>query len=470
MIKLLLSIFAFKGLLTDNKNKDYLINRTYYICVDLPLIHQLMNSDFTTLALVFIAHPFKGVEINYLAFAIPAFFVFIYLEYKLSKILKRGNLYKFESSISNVSIGIAERLLDLFIAASFYAVFMWVYTNYAVYHISNAWWVWVSLILATDLVWYWYHRLGHEVNLLWAAHIVHHQSEEFNLTVSARITVFQSIIRNVFWCILPFIGFHPTMVATILIVHGIYSFFTHTQVIGRVRWLEHILITPSLHGVHHASDEKYLDKNYGDVFVFWDKLFGTFQQEEERPTYGLTHPVRSYSFLWQHFHYYLELIEACKRVNGVKEKFKIIFGGPATLDQEIRPVLEEKYLQHKSSAVYRFKFQTYLIIQIGICALMLTWITALYSSLGQEDKIFAVLFILLTLINCGALMEQRKWIFYLECFRLMVLVGYLFWKMDIFEFILLPVIVLIIAENVFSIGKRYRHNVLRYEKIPAQEG
>jgi len=428
-----------------------------------------MESNLAAIALIAIPNLLKGIAINYLAFAIPAFFLFIYLEYRFSMILKRGELYKFESSISNVSIGIAERLLDLFVAASFYAAFKWVYDNYALVNISSAWWVWVVLILATDLVWYWYHRLGHEVNFLWAAHIVHHQSEEFNLTVSARITVFQSVIRNVFWCLLPLIGFHPNMVITILIVHGTYSFFTHTQVIGRVRWLEHILITPSLHGVHHASDEKYLDKNYGDVFVFWDKLFGTFQQEEEKPTYGLTHPVKSYSFLWQHFHYYLELIEACKRTSGVKEKLKIIFGGPARLDQGIRPMLEVKYLQHKSSSVYRFKFQTYLIIQIGVCALMLTFITAVYTMLGLDDKIFIAAFILLTLINCGALMEQRKWIFYLECFRLMLLVSYLFWKLDIFEFILLPVLVLIFIENMFSIGKFYQHKVLKYEEIPLHE-
>lgn len=428
-----------------------------------------MNANSLATLLVSIYNPLIGIKINYLAFAIPAFFLFLYMEYKLSIALKKEDVYKFESSISNVSIGIAERLLDLFVAASFYSVFAWVYTNYALFNIPNVWWVWVVLILATDLVWYWYHRLGHEVNFLWAAHIVHHQSEEFNLTVSARITVFQSIIRNVFWCILPFIGFHPNMVLTILIVHGSYSFFTHTQVIKRIRWLEYFLITPSLHGIHHASDEKYLDKNYGDVFVFWDKLFGTFQEEEERPKYGLTHPVKSYSFLWQHFHYYLELIEACKRADGFKGKIKIIFGGPATLDQEIRPILERKYLQHKSSSAYRFKFKTYLNIQIGVSALLLTFITAVYTLLGLDDKIFIASFILLTLINCGALMEQRKWIFYLECFRLMLLLSYLFWKTDIFEYILIPVLILIIAENVFSIGRLYKHNVLRYEEIQTQD-
>eukprot|EP01136_Pigoraptor_vietnamica_P037122 Opistho-1_new@104650 len=121
------------------------------------------------------------------------------------------------------------------------------------------------------------------------------------------------------------------MVIIILTIHGTYSFFTHTRLIGKLGWLEHVFITPSLHGVHHASDELYLDKNFGDVFVFWDKLFGTFQKEIHQPTYGLTHPIKSHSFLWQHFHYYLELIAACKQVNGHHKKLMILFGHPALL-------------------------------------------------------------------------------------------------------------------------------------------
>ncbi|NQX40270.1 Fatty acid hydroxylase superfamily protein [Pedobacter steynii] len=405
------------------------------------------------------------IQLNYLAFAIPAFFLFLYLEYRLALHLKKPEVFKYESSIANISIGIAERLLNLFISASFYSLFYWVYKNYALINIPNSWWVWVLLILTTDLVWYWYHRLGHQVNFLWAAHIVHHQSEEFNLTVSARITIFQALIRNIFWCLIPLLGFHPTMVIAILMVHGAYSFFTHTQLIGKLGWLEHIFITPSLHGVHHASDEKYLDKNYGDVFVFWDKLFGTFQREEETPKYGLTHPVKSYSFLWQHFHYYLEILEACKKEKSIKARLKIIFGNPATLDQNIRPILESRYLQQKAEPSYRFKFRTYLNFQLILCIALLSFVTAFYVELHFEDKLFTAAVILITLINCGALLEQRKWIYYLECFRLILLFAYAFWKFHIFELVILPVVILLILENVFRLSQLYRQYLLRYEEF-----
>lgn len=405
------------------------------------------------------------IQLNYLAFAIPAFFIFLFLEYQLAIRMNRISIFKYEGSIANLSVGIAERLLNLFISASFYSLFYWVYENYALFQIPNKWWVWVLLILTTDLVWYWYHRLGHTINFFWAAHIVHHQSEEFNLTVSARITVFQALIRNIFWCIIPFIGFHPAMVIAVLLIHGTYSFFTHTQLIGKLGWLEHIFITPSLHGVHHASNEKYLDKNYGDVFVFWDKLFGTFQREEEKPKYGLTHPIQSYSFLWQHFHYYLEIAEACKRAKGFQAKVRIIFGSPAQLDQEIRPLLEKRYLQQKAVTSYRFKFRTYLDLQLTLCIALLTFITAAYTGLAPYDKLFIVAFILLTLINCGALMEQRKWIYYLECIRLIVVLAFIFWKLDIFELLILPAVALIVLESVFRLSLHYRNYVLRYEKI-----
>lgn len=402
-------------------------------------------------------------NINFLAFAMPAFFLFVYLEYKLAQRKKRPEIFNYESSVSNISIGLAERLINLFIAASFYQLFYYIYDHYRIFDIPSTFLIWTGLILATDFVWYWYHRLGHEVNFFWAAHIVHHHSEEFNLTAAARITTFQAIIRTGFWCILPFFGFHPKMVITMLIVHGAYSFFTHTQVIGRIKWLEYVFVTPSIHGVHHASDEKYLDKNYGDMFTFWDRLFGTFQAEEEKPKYGLTHPLKSYSFLWQHFHYYFEIYELWKRSKGFKARWNAVFGSPATMDQDIRPMLEEKFLQDKTDRSHRLKFRNYLYIQLGISTIVLTGFTYYFGNLSFYDKVFGLSFIMITLINCGALLEQRKWIYYLEYSRLFILSTYLLYVENLTEYFLIPVILMIAAEKMFSLGKRYQNLVLQLE-------
>lgn len=355
------------------------------------------------------------------AFVIPAFWIFLALEYWAARRKKMAHVFNYENSITNISVGIAERLLNLLITGSFYGLFYFIYENYALFNIPNQWWVWILLLLTTDLVWYWYHRLGHEINFMWGAHIVHHQSEDFNYTTSARITTIQAMVRNLFWCILPLAGFHPAMVITILVVHGTYSFFTHTQVIGKLGWLEHFLITPSHHRVHHASNEKYLNKNYGDIFIFWDKLFGTFQKEEEAPKYGLTHPLKSHSFLWQHFHYYIELWEACRRSKSIWKSLKIIFGKPENLDQGIREDLERHFLSVKKPFQSSLRFRSYLNFQIIACLTGLFFITILFNDLTVLDKTLFIGLILVTLINCGAMLEQQQWIYLLEIVRMLMI-------------------------------------------------
>ena len=307
--------------------------------------------------------------------------------------------------------------------------------------------------------------MGHEVNFFWAAHIVHHHSEEFNLTAAARITTFQAVIRTGFWCILPLFGFHPTMVISMLVVHGAYSFFTHTQIVKRIKWLEYIFVTPSVHGVHHASDEKYLDKNCGDMFTFWDRLFGTFQEEQEKPRYGLTHPLKSYSFLWQHFHYYFEIYELWKRAKGIKARWRAIFGSPAEMDQDIRPMLERRFLQDRTERNHRLKFRNYLYMQLAICTVVLTLFTFYFRILNNYDKAFVLSFILITLINCGALLEQRKWIYYLEYARLFLISLYILQIENCIEFFVVPIIVMVFAEKLFSLSKVYQDFVLQLEPV-----
>ena len=237
------------------------------------------------------------MHLNYLAFGVPLFTGLMLLEYYWSKKRQRKGIFRFHETVANLNVGIAERLSDLFVAGVFYFLFDWLNKHVALFSIRSGPVTWIFLFLLTDLLWYWYHRFGHEINLFWGAHVVHHQSEDFNYSVSARITVFQAAARCLFWSVLPLIGFPAEMITVFLLVHGTYPFFTHTQMIGRLGWLEYVLVTPSHHRVHHSSNPQYLDKNYGDVLIIWDKLFGTFAGEEETPVYGLTKPLGSSSFL-----------------------------------------------------------------------------------------------------------------------------------------------------------------------------
>lgn len=363
------------------------------------------------------------MKLNYLALAVPLFMFFIGIEYYYSK-RKGKNFYQYAESVANLNVGIAERLLDIFTTGLFFFVFDYVHRNFAILNIKPNAITWFLLFLATDLVWYWYHRLAHEINVFWAAHVVHHQSENFNYTVSARITVFQAIVRCMFWSILPLIGFPAVMISSFLIIHGLYPFFIHTQALGRWGWFEKILVTPTHHGLHHASNPEYLDKNYGDVLIIWDKMFGTFVKERKdvKIVYGLTKQLNSHSFLWQHFHFPLEIYFNFKKAKGFKAKWRVLFGKPDDLNPNYRIVLERKLLNlhpnrdNKPTVAMR----QYVTAQTVFSIILLFVVGLFVHYLSLVQLLLLSSFIILSLINSGAILDQRRWIFYLEYIRVIV--------------------------------------------------
>lgn len=355
-------------------------------------------------------------ELQYMALAVPFFLFFIGLEYLVAR-LKKRKIFRFTSSITNMNVGIAERVTDMLTAGSFYFFYDYLHKNFAIFDIEPGIFVWIALIFATDFVWYWYHRFGHEINLFWGFHVVHHSSEEFNYTAGTRITILQSVVRTLFWSVLPIIGFPAPMITTMLLVHGLYPFFTHTQLIGKLGVLEYMLVTPSHHRVHHASNEQYLDKNFGDMFIIWDKLFGTFAAEEETCRYGLTTPLESHSFLWQHFHYLAELVIAMRATSGLGNKMKLLFGRPSGMDPDFREIAERRFLSRHRVKTHSTRFRRYVLVQFVLMILGLFFLLLFEHHLGTFPKTIAVLVIFVTLINCGAILEQRRWVFYLEFVR-----------------------------------------------------
>lgn len=353
---------------------------------------------------------------NYLAFAVPFFLFFIGLEYVVAK-WKNKNYHEFSDSIANLSVGIAERLTDTLTVAAFHGFYQYLHSNYACWDIQPSVLMWILLFLATDFVWYWYHRLAHEVNVLWSVHVIHHQSEHFNYTVSTRITIFQAIVRTGFWAILPIIGFPPEMITVMLLVHGTYPFFTHTRLIGKLGILEYLFVTPSHHRVHHASNEQYLDKNYGDMLIIWDKLFGTFVEEKEEPSFGLTKPLESHSFLWQHFHFLLEVLYTARRTQGWQNKIKVIFGKPDLVPAEARTVLEARYLFRNEKNTQAYRFKNYVLGQIVVILVLLFTFILVENYIPFYAQLLIAGVIIITLINCGAILEQRLWVFHVEYIR-----------------------------------------------------
>ncbi|MHA4807209.1 sterol desaturase family protein [Flavitalea flava] len=361
------------------------------------------------------------MKFNLIAFAVPFFVSFIALEYFAAR-RKRLSHFLLQDTVANLSVGISERLLDVFTTVFFFSIYDFIQKNYGIFHIRPSILLWILLLLCTDFLWYWYHRLAHEINIFWAVHVVHHQSEDFNYTVSARITVFQAFVRTGFWAILPLLGFPATMITSMLLVHGLYPFFIHTRLIGKLGILEYILVTPSHHRVHHASNERYLDKNYGDMFIIWDKLFGTFQVEDgkEEIVYGLTTPLKSYSFLWQHFHFLIELAFAAREQKGFQNKLRVFFGKPDSLDPAMREKAEKAFNIFKIDKPVDKPLNRYVKWQITLVLAALFTFILLEKNIPVSQQVLISLVIMVTLINCGAIMEQKTWIVYLEFSRLLL--------------------------------------------------
>lgn len=394
------------------------------------------------------------MQLNWMAFAIPFFLVFIVWEYLASK-RKGHNYFNFSESIANLNVGIGERLTDLYTTGLFYFVFDYVFMNYALFEIKPNVLTWFLLFLLTDFLWYWYHRFAHTVNLFWSAHIVHHQSEDFNYTVSTRITFFQAIIRCGFWAIMPLIGFPPQMIVIFLLIHGAYPFFTHTQIIGKLGVLENIFVTPTHHGVHHASNPEYLDKNYGDILIVWDKLFGTFATAKEKPIYGLTKTLNSYSFFWQHFHQFIELIVAVKREKGFGNKLKLVFAKPDQIDPRIRVFLERKLLSRQNTTATK-EVRQYVFFQTVITLVLLFLVLLLEYYLTGTQLLIAVLFLLVSIVNTGALLEKQYWIVYLEIARLLLVILFINnYYFNLYFFTVCSVLIMVVLFYTKSIKKWY---------------
>jgi|TARA_B110000305_G_C19346042_1_gene591728 sterol desaturase/sphingolipid hydroxylase (fatty acid hydroxylase superfamily) len=185
---------------------------------------------------------------------------------------------------------------------------------------------WILAFFAADLTYYWMHRIEHEQRILWALHSVHHSSKDYNLSVSFRLSIIEGLIEWIFLIPMILIGFSPFQAIVGLILVAQFQTWIHTERIGKLGWLDKIFNTPSVHRVHHGSNKKYLDKNYGGFLIIWDQIFGTYQKEEEKVIYGLTKDINTNNALLINFIEFKSIIKDLKKCKSWKDRCKIIFG------------------------------------------------------------------------------------------------------------------------------------------------
>lgn len=238
--------------------------------------------------------------------------------------------YSTKGLLSNIYLTVLNFSLDVLIRGVCLAV-LWYFYQFRFTGIdktAHPFFYWSALLVAQDFMFYWLHRVDHYCRFFWAVHVTHHSSEEFNLTVGFRSSVFQPLYRFIYFIPLSLAGFDPLDTMFIYAATQIYGILIHTKTVGRLGFLEWFLSTPSHHRVHHASNVKYLDKNMGMVFIIWDRLFGTFAKEDEEVKYGLTTNLNSYHPVHMVFHEWKSIGKDLKKGHSLKHKFMYVFGPP----------------------------------------------------------------------------------------------------------------------------------------------
>ena len=274
-------------------------------------------------------------------YAIPVLFLLVFLEYLFCKLTKRGR-YLGIDTLANLSAGILSRLTIPFTKFISVGAYIYVYEHFRLFTVSDlpTPWFYVALVIAffaVDFFYYVHHRASHRINLLWGTHIVHHQSENFNFSVAFRQTAIGSIFTFVFDLPLALLGLSPWWFGLFHGLNLLYQFLVHTETVGKLGFLEIFMNTPSHHRVHHGRNPKYIDKNYAGMFIIWDKWLGTFQPEEETPTYGVTTPPHNFNPVTANYHFFQILWREGKKRERFIDKVALWFAPPEAVDSRAQP-------------------------------------------------------------------------------------------------------------------------------------
>ncbi len=366
--------------------------------------------------------------------AMPAF-LFLVLFEKWWGIRKGNDTVRQNDMISSLSSGVTNATKDVLGLSVAIISYPWIVSKIAVMHVEATWAVYFIAFMALDFAGYWVHRISHEVNFFWNNHIIHHSSEEFNLACALRQSV--SVIFKVFALFLipaAVFGVPESVIAIVAPLHLFAQFWYHTQHIDKMGFLEKIIVTPSHHRVHHAINPVYLDKNYGQIFIFWDKLFGTFQEELPNvpAVYGVTRPVQTWNPIKINFLHAWLLIKDAWRTNNIMDKFRIWF-----MPLGWRPAdVADKYPVYKIKDVYNFekydpKVSNGIIVwswvQMTMMFLLVSYLFGNIAKIGAPNIFWYGGIVFLSIYAYTELLDKSKFAFVWELAK-NILGGYLIWK------------------------------------------
>jgi len=398
---------------------------------------------------------------NALLYAIPAFVVLVLIEIAYGHFVK-DQKYRFFDTLSSLSSGVTNVLKDSLGLALVLISYPFLVSRLALTQTPSGWPTWVIAFIAIDFAGYWNHRLSHHVNLFWNSHVIHHSSEEFNLACALRQSI-SNLIGYTAILLLPaaLLGVPYQVIAVLAPLHLFGQFWYHTQHIGKLGWLEYILITPSQHRVHHAINKEYIDKNLGQIFSVWDRLFGTFQEEldEVPPRYGVLKPALTYNPLWINFQHLYNLAFDAWYAKSWIDKMRIWFmptgWRPADVAARFeRSIIEDVYAYQKYHPKETSSRKIIVFIQFLLAIGLLLYFFSQFSSLETEIQLLTGGLIFLMVMGYSSLMDGSKWALLFEGSRLLYLMALYILVPTFFSDLALPFSLLIGVSSLSAIATK----------------
>lgn len=362
---------------------------------------------------------------NLILYAVPFFFVLIVAEL-LADRWRGVHNYRVADAVNSISTGVLSTTTGLLTKGLGLVTYAFALKHLALFELSaQSAWVWVAAFVLYDLCYYWLHRCGHERNILWAAHSVHHQSEDYNLSTALRQTSTGFLLGWIFYLPLAVLGVPLSVFVTVAALNLLYQFWVHTRHIGKLGWYEWFFVTPSNHRAHHAQNTLYMDRNYGGVFILWDRLFGTFQEEDDNEpvVFGVTTPLASWNPLWANLQFYAQLWDDARHTSSYWDKLRIWFmrTGWRPADVQARNPLPKPDLSRfrKFEVPLQRRRQVYVVLQFAVYVALGSYLMNAEDHLSTQALVLGWSVLAFGLFVLGAALENRPWSLKLELARLL---------------------------------------------------
>ncbi|XP_077993855.1 alkylglycerol monooxygenase-like [Glandiceps talaboti] len=349
---------------------------------------------------------------EYMVEVSPFFLVAIVLEMIIGHLQGNHKMYRVNDSLSSIGAGMFMTLV--FFHTAEFLVYIWVHENHRLADLAwDSPWTWLLCFLGVDIGYYWFHRYAHEINFMWAAHQVHHSSEEYNLSTALRQSIVQRYTSWVFYVPLAF--FIPPSVALVHIqFNTLYQFWIHTELIKTIGPLEYILNTPSHHRVHHGRNRYCIDKNYAGTLIIWDRMFGTFEPESERVVYGVTHPINTWDPIYTQMCHFIHIWKTFWSTPGIGNKLSVLFKGPGWEPGKprlgcIEDIPMVKYPEKKYNSRYSAWADAYVVLHFLLIYFAFDDIAKQINVMSQVVVLCGMAYIVLTLTTIGTICDKKSY-------------------------------------------------------------